>query len=476
MIDLAWLLMECPSLLRVPRLTVIQGDGGSGCASGMALRSEVGLPTRVMAPFRPPLEWGTHHSKLALILYDDCIRVVVRTYNDVFSDFHGKSQAIFLQDFPTGAPAFAGYSDDFGAEFARYLKLYLIVCGGLELEKMDRYDFSAATGALVASVPGYHRGASVCEWGHMRLRRLLAQHVVLPTCWPSGSEEGLICQFSSLGSLSPNWLKEFQETLATTTGPPSSPTPPLQLVVPTVAQVRDSDEGWVAGVSVPIRKANLKEFLAPYWRRWGPSSSADRSAEVVRARQAMPHVKSYCRYAARRPGRPAAQMDPTRQGVRLAWICVTSHNLSKAAWGELQKGGSQICMRSYELGVVLFPNRLAALERDPQRPSGYFFRPLATPSTGGAGGVVASVFVPLPASSHGNAAAGEPCGYREVPICCPTEVPPADPPSGLDDDRLWAVDLEEGAYLGFDRFGSRWNERGKQFYGNEPALKQTETL
>lgn len=36
-------------------------------------------------------------------------------------------------------------------------------------------------------------------------------------------------------------------------------------------------------------------------------------------------------------------------------IYLGSHNLSQAAWGNLEKGGSQISMNNYELGVVFPP-------------------------------------------------------------------------------------------------------------------------
>lgn len=49
------------------------------------------------------------------------------------------------------------------------------------------------------------------------------------------------------------------------------------------------------------------------------------------------------------------------------WWLVTSHNLSKAAWGELQKGGQALYMRSYELGVLCLPELEAAYRRHPHR-------------------------------------------------------------------------------------------------------------
>ena len=44
------------------------------------------------------------------------------------------------------------------------------------------------------------------------------------------------------------------------------------------------------------------------------------------------------------------------RGQQVAYVLLTSHNLSKAAWGALQKGGSQLHIRHYELGVLLLPS------------------------------------------------------------------------------------------------------------------------
>lgn len=55
---------------------------------------------------------------------------------------------------------------------------------------------------------------------------------------------------------------------------------------------------------------------------------------------AMPHIKTYARY----------------QGSDLAWVLLASHNLSKAAWGSLQKKETQLMIRSYEMGVLFVPS------------------------------------------------------------------------------------------------------------------------
>ena len=37
------------------------------------------------------------------------------------------------------------------------------------------------------------------------------------------------------------------------------------------------------------------------------------------------------------------------------FFILTSSNLSKAAWGQLQKQGTQLFIRSYEAGILLLP-------------------------------------------------------------------------------------------------------------------------
>lgn len=39
-------------------------------------------------------------------------------------------------------------------------------------------------------------------------------------------------------------------------------------------------------------------------------------------------------------------------------VCLTSANMSKAAWGALQKRGSQLLIRHYEMGVLFLPSAM----------------------------------------------------------------------------------------------------------------------
>ncbi|KAL6955677.1 tyrosyl-DNA phosphodiesterase 1 [Sarracenia purpurea var. burkii] len=105
------------------------------------------------------------------------------------------------------------------------------------------------------------------------------------------------------------------------------------IIWPTVEDVRCSLEGYAAGNAIPSPLKNVeKDFLKKYWAKW-KARHTGRSC-------AMPHIKTYTRYS----------------GQSLAWLLLTSANLSKAAWGALQKNNSQLMIRSYELGVLFTPS------------------------------------------------------------------------------------------------------------------------
>jgi hypothetical protein len=107
----------------------------------------------------------------------------------------------------------------------------------------------------------------------------------------------------------------------------------LRLIWPTVSFVRNSIDGYRSGGSLCFPESNLKDFLRFYQFVAPPARSS-----------VPPHIKTVTR----------ANMDSSDQ--RLPWICLTSCNLSKAAWGEMQKNGSQLFIRHYEMGVLLLPS------------------------------------------------------------------------------------------------------------------------
>ena len=453
MIDLPWLCEQCPSLLRTPSLTVLHGDGGEACKQVAKERTRMGLFTSLHSPALP-LPWGTHHSKIVLLLYTNCVRVCIRTFNDIFADIKEKSNALYVQDFPKAVPATVG-RDDFGDDFARQLDRYFRACGGFDPALLLAYDFSNAAVAIVSSVPGYHKETELLEWGHLRLRKLLRLHAKgrpLSQADHLGKEQGVVCQASSFGTFSKKWLDEFAATLSTTADAHGKlPQPKLSFVAPTVSQVRDSIEGWVSSASLFIKAATVSAW-PKLWRRWGPSQDDD--SWDIRTKQrasAMPHLKTLCRYA---------HEEGQAGQAALLWLYVGSHNMSKSAWGELQKGGSQICVRSYEMGVVYFPSRSAALEPDPVK-AGFFLRLTCTNRSQGA------VYV---SAGHRRLESASVSGVRSLPMVFPITLPPS-PPPGLDDP-TWSRDLPQQTYRGFDRFGTQFGERGPEFYGHRAVVQR----
>ncbi|KAJ3159549.1 tyrosyl-DNA phosphodiesterase 1 [Geranomyces michiganensis] len=113
-------------------------------------------------------------------------------------------------------------------------------------------------------------------------------------------------------------------------------TPPLKLVFPTVDDVRTSLEGWSGGGSLPFDNKNwliAEPYMRPRMHAWEATNQG--------RHRAVPHIKTYTR------------INP--QTGEMAWFLLTSANLSKAAWGELQKKDAQLSVRSFELGVLIVP-------------------------------------------------------------------------------------------------------------------------
>jgi len=379
MVDLDWVLHVCPVLLEVPVVDVVHGDKGDRKAAIQRVANSV--PRKNIRTHSPPLPipYGTHHTKMLILCYDLGVRVVVCTANFIAIDWGLKSQAVWFQDFPlkpssistatSAAPAAAGAStvksvapssavgsSDFEADLLDYLHRYQ----PMDVSELRRYDYSSARAVLVPSVPGYHTGINLHRYGHMKMRALLGkQHFA-----GKFASAPVIAQCSSLGSLPEHWLdSELATSLSAAAGydhvsadqlgtsavvspgaspvkagaqlkltgfkrkgvavdHASQPSVPLYIVWPTVEDVRTSLEGYSAGGSIPFNAANNKPFLKQrFFHKW--------RADVSGRQRCMPHIKTY------------ARADPNPSSNEIAWALITSANVSQAAWGALQKGGSR---------------------------------------------------------------------------------------------------------------------------------------
>jgi tyrosyl-DNA phosphodiesterase 1 len=310
-------------------------------------------------PLPYSISYGVHHSKIFLIGYsDDTCRVVIHTANMRYEDIHLKAQSAYIQDFPlkaTCSDPTTDLSSEFEVSLVTYLSSYEFSVrrnwsprGKPELltDAVRRYDFTPAKAVLIPSIPGHHKLDAVETYGHWKLRTLVATCTFEPRL--QEAVRPIVCQFSSIGSLTEKYLRDLQISMDTGLSrsyrhQSPAPTIPLrlQLVYPTVKEIRLSVEGYRGGRSVPGTVKHVsKPFLRKLWHKW----SGNKRNPLGKPKN-VPHVKSYYQVC-----RTSDSMD---------WLVITSHNLSKAAWGEVQTsnrfGGRRLFIRHWELGVFLSP-------------------------------------------------------------------------------------------------------------------------
>eukprot|EP00210_Caulerpa_lentillifera_P001070 g1032.t1 len=331
MIDLDWLISAVPGFTQIPEAVIVHGEGNDHHLRNSLLQNNLTHFTLYRPPL--PIPFGTHHSKAFILKYPDGLRIIIHTANLIYADCGNKTQGAWIQDFPHKNTT--SERSKFEADLIRYIqRLNLPKRSHSQLvEIIEEHDFSLARGKLIYSVPGYHKGPEMTKYGHLQLKQCLRSEVFPETF----KQSPVVCQFSSLGSLDPKWL--FNELLVSfcegkgSDGAPLGATNELKLVWPTITQVKNSREGWLAGLSIPGSSKNVsKSFLQPLWHKFD-GTGIDREHE-------MPHIKTYARYA----------------NSMCSWVLLTSHNLSKAAWGTLQKKDTQFMIRSYELGVLFLPS------------------------------------------------------------------------------------------------------------------------
>ncbi|XP_042299645.1 tyrosyl-DNA phosphodiesterase 1 isoform X2 [Sceloporus undulatus] len=311
-IDVEWLVKQYPKEFRDKPLLIVHGEKRESKA---ALHEEAHPYKNVrLCQAKLDIAYGTHHTIWLSPLYPRL---------------------------PPGTAASDGESHTmFKTDLISYLMSYNAPALSEWVEIIKQHDLSETRVYLLGSTPGRYQNNEKEKWGHLRLRKLLKDHatqVLDQNSWP------VIGQFSSIGSMGADqskWLcSEFRDSFASLGNSVKSLTNhdiPICLVYPTVENVRQSLEGYPAGGSLPysIQTAQKQLWLHSYFHQW--------SAETSGRSHAMPHIKTYMRAS------------PDFQ--KIAWFLVTSANLSKAAWGAFEKNGSQLMIRSYELGVLFLPS------------------------------------------------------------------------------------------------------------------------
>ncbi|KAJ0056274.1 hypothetical protein NL108_004559, partial [Boleophthalmus pectinirostris] len=383
--DVAWMVEQYPKEFRDCPVLIVHGDKRE--AKARLVRDAQPYPHVKLCQAKLDIAFGTHHTKMMLLWYEEGFRIIILTSNMIRADWYQKTQGMWMSPLFPRLPKDNSNSGESPTFFKRDLLEYLATYRAPELEewiqRIKEHDLSETKVYLIGSTPGRYVGPDMDRWGHLRLRKLLYDHT---TPIPGEERWPVVGQFSSIGSMGidkTKWLTaEFQRTLTTLGKSSLRSDPPLYLLYPSVEDVRTSLEGYpgmfdllycvissinchinchifcLAGGSLPysIQTAQKQLWLHSFFHRW--------KADTTGRTHAMPHIKTYMRVSP--------------DFSELAWYCITSANLSKAAWGALEKNNTQIMVRSYELGVLFLPSaynmKTFPIQRNPF--------PVSSPSTG----------------------------------------------------------------------------------------------
>lgn len=353
-----------PALRRARQVTLVHGSTVSGDEIAALLPNFRVVRPDVAVNFGDSM----HHAKYFLLLWPNTLRVVVSTANAT-DDYHRRSNQIWMQDFPRCATR---TSSSKGLDFLDQLARFVAAVGLRDwVGVLSAHNFDAVQVWLVCSVPGVHTGADMSRWGHLRVRALLRRLQPLPATFLRPS---LMAQFSSLGRMSDTWLYEQWMTSMMPPAAASSTEPQggggkaaqlkllrtamaerLFLVWPTVAFVRDSFFGYPMGLSICGTRSSFDlDCVRTRFFKYLPQNATRGDLS--------PHMKSYALFDGSVRGKAAETPVP------LAYYLSTSANLSKQAWGELQKDESQFSVKNFEMGVIFLANEVDALSTAPRRP------------------------------------------------------------------------------------------------------------
>lgn len=359
--DIDWMVKQYPKEFRDRPVLIVHGDKRE--AKARLVQAAQPFPHVKLCQAKLDIAFGTHHTKMMLLWYEEGFRVIILTSNMIRADWYQKTQGMWMSPLFPRLPKGSCDTGESPTFFKRDLLEYLASYRAPDLEewmqRIKEHDLSETRVYLIGSTPGRYVGPDMERWGHLRLRQLLYNHtssIADEEKWP------VVGQFSSIGSMGidkSKWLAaEFQRTLTTLGKSSVRPDPPVYLLYPSVEDVRTSLEGYPAGGSLPysIQTAQKQIWLHSYFHRW--------KANTTGRTHAMPHIKTFMRVSP--------------DFTELAWYCITSANLSKAAWGALEKNNTQIMVRSYELGVLFLPSaynmKTFPIQKNPF--------PVSSPSTG----------------------------------------------------------------------------------------------
>lgn len=254
-----------------------------------------------------PEAFGTHHSKMIVLLrHDDLAQIVILTGNMIERDWC-MSQAIWqspllpllkrdraIDDSTTYSP---GRGRRFKHDLVAYVRSYGAKLSDL-VTQLNDFDFSQVRAALIASTPGKQRLQSIdleneTLWGWPSLKYILSHvaegksHIDHRQTRPEGSPPGriphVVIQISSIASLGAKWLTSTLLPALSVlkksslqnheNGITKAEKPRFSIVFPTAETIRKSINGYASGASIhmkmqtPAQAKQLSE-LRPMLCHW----------------------------------------------------------------------------------------------------------------------------------------------------------------------------------------------------------------
>ncbi|KAH7379523.1 tyrosyl-DNA phosphodiesterase I [Pyrenochaeta sp. MPI-SDFR-AT-0127] len=353
-----------------------------------------------------PDPFGTHHSKMLILLrHDDLAQVVIHTANMIPRDWGNMTQAVWTspllpllsQELTSSSTAREiestihpiGSGERFKTDLLRYIGAYERRLTPLA-KQLIPFDFSSIRAAFIGSAPSRQNVSRKCastytSFGWLGLREILS---TIPVCVQENPAKPphIIIQISSIATSTAAWHSHFQSVLAHQSvkrlinganTPRSfqkastlfarqdqaasqhtghSQAPKFNVIFPTPAEIRRSLDGYGSGASIHVKLQSAQqqkqlEYLHPLLCHW--QSSLVRSTNNSRGAQteahrgvAAPHIKTYIRFS-------------NEDYKTIDWAMVTSANLSTQAWGAVVNKKDEAWIQSWETGIVVWPSLFA---------------------------------------------------------------------------------------------------------------------
>ncbi|KAI0982328.1 hypothetical protein GJ496_007086 [Pomphorhynchus laevis] len=142
-------------------------------------------PNVTVIEVNPNVPFGTHHSKMIILKFNDSIRIAIMTGNFIFQDWYQKTQGVWLSPFLDHCDSTVSTTDsndsdllqtDSTTNFRFYLTAYLKEYKKNELsmlaDLLQEYNFRSIRAHFIASAPGRRKRTSVKEFGLPRMQSI----------------------------------------------------------------------------------------------------------------------------------------------------------------------------------------------------------------------------------------------------------------------------------------------------------------